>query len=240
MSVWRVRDENCGKSAAVALSKRLEEGMRQFRRNLIFSCLPTIVLAAFAMAERTPIATAQTSNEAPSGSAAPSGTSSAITPIAVAAATEVATGKVVAVDDADRTVVLQGDNGREITMQVGKDAKNFDQIKAGDTVKAQFMESAAVSVRKADEPPSASESQLVELAPRGAQPGGVIVDTQQITATVDNVDYQTRTVTVTGPRANTESFKVSDTVKNLNQVKQGDQVVLHYTQAVALSVEKGS
>lgn len=207
----------------------------RLRTKLIISCLPSFVLATFFMAERADPANAQSGDQAQSGSTAPSGTSH---PIVVAADSQVTTAKVLAVDTADRTVVLQGDNGQEITLEVGKDAQNLDQVKPGDTVKAQFITAAAVSLRKADDPPTMTEDQTVELAPRGAQPGGVIVDTKQITATVDNVDYQNRIVTLTGPRANTESFKVGDNVQDLQQVKRGDQVVVRYTQAVALSVEK--
>jgi hypothetical protein len=209
--------------------------MRRLRTTLIISCLPSFALAAFLMAERAAPANAQSGNQAQSGSTASSGMSR---PIVVAADSQVTTAKVLAVDSADRTVVLQGDNGQEITLEVGKDARNLDQVKPGDTVKAQFITAAAVSLRKAEDPPTTAESQTVELAPRGALPGAVIVDTRQITATVDNVDYQNRMVTLTGPRANTESFKVGDNVENLQKVKRGDQVVVRYTEAVALSVEK--
>lgn len=159
-------------------------------------------------------------------------------PMVVAADYAVANAKVIAVDRADRTVVLQGEGGQQMTVAVAKQARNFDQIQPGDDVKVQLLSSIAVSLRKANAPPSYTEGQLVQLAPRGAQPGGVVVDTQQITATVDDIDYQSRQVTLTGPRANTISFKVGDGVQNLNDVKKGDQVVVRYTEAVAVSVDK--
>jgi len=45
-------------------------------------------------------------------------------------------------------------------------------------------------------------------------------------------------VTVKGPKGNVNTVKVGDHVKNLDQVKVGDQVVVRYTEAVAISVEK--
>jgi hypothetical protein len=43
---------------------------------------------------------------------------------------------------------------------------------------------------------------------------------------------------VKGPAGNVRTFKVDPAVKNLDQVKKGDQIVLTFTEAVALSVTK--
>ena len=41
-----------------------------------------------------------------------------------------------------------------------------------------------------------------------------------------------------GPAGNVRTFKVDKAVKNFGQIKKGDQVVLRFTEAVALSVVK--
>ena len=41
---------------------------------------------------------------------------------------------VTAVDRADRAVALRGEDGREVEVDLSDQVKNFDQIKAGDTV----------------------------------------------------------------------------------------------------------
>ena len=56
-------------------------------------------------------------------------------------------------------------------------------------------------------------------------------------ATVEAVDLAKRTVTVRGPRGNVNTLKVGDQVQ-LDKVKAGDQVVVRYTEAVAISVDK--
>lgn len=55
-----------------------------------------------------------------------------------------ANAKVEAIDYAARTVVLKGEGGRAIELKVGPSAKNFDQVKVGDNVKADFYTSTAI------------------------------------------------------------------------------------------------
>jgi hypothetical protein len=96
----------------------------------------------------------------------------------------------------------------------------------------------AVFVRKADATPQAAETKAVELAPKGQKPGGVAVNTVEITANVEAIDYQTRAIALKGPLGNTRIFKVSDAVERLNEIKAGDQVVIRVTEAIALAVVK--
>ncbi len=82
-------------------------------------------------------------------------------------------GKVTAVDSIKRTVTLQGAGGKTVTLNA-KNARNLDQVKVGDTVKAEYIEEVAIFVRKADAPPSAVEAQAIELAPKGQKPAGLL------------------------------------------------------------------
>jgi len=91
---------------------------------------------------------------------------------------------------------------------------------------------------KADATPQAAETKAVDLAPKGQKPGGVAVNTVEITANVEAIDYQTRAIALKGPLGNTRIFKVSDAVERLNEIKPGDQVVIRVTEAIALAVVK--
>ena len=73
----------------------------------------------------------------------------------------------------------------------------------------------------------------MELAPKGATPGGTISQVVQVQARVDAIDYNERTVVLTGPEGNSVKLKVDESVKRLNEVKVGDIVVVGYTQALA-------
>lgn len=66
------------------------------------------------------------------------------------------------------------------------------------------------------------------------------VDAVTITAKVEAVDLQNRLVTVRGPMGRSVVIKADDRVKNLAQVKVGDDLVFKYVEAVSIELKKGS
>ena len=171
----------------------------------------------------------------------PSATAEAKTKRGAGGAIEVgaitATAKVTAVDPAKRTVTLVNEAGETNTYTLGKNVRNFDQIKVGDQVKATLLESVAVAVRKSDAAPNAGERGVVAVAPKGAMPGVVMAKTREITAKIVSIDPTARTVTAEGPMGGKPTFKVGPDV-NLDQLQQGDAVTLRVTDALAIRVEK--
>ena len=141
-----------------------------------------------------------------------------------------------AVDKDKRTVTLKGSGGRSVTLKVGPNAKNFDQIKVGDKVKGKFLDAVALFVRKSGTPPDAAEMQAVSVAPRGKKPMAMAVDTVEISAKVEKIDYKKRLITLKGPEGNTRTIKVDPRVKRLSEIKVGDDIVLRHTEAMAIEV----
>lgn len=146
------------------------------------------------------------------------------------------TATVKAVDYAKKTVVLERD-GRTATVDASY-AKRLNEIKPGDVVKVAHIEELAIYVRKAEAGPMTAEARTVELAPKTQAPGGIITDTKQVVANVEAIDYASRTITLQRPDGSVKTFKVSDAVEKFDQIKKGDQVVLEFTEAIAISVEK--
>jgi len=146
--------------------------------------------------------------------------------------------KVDAVDYAKRLVTLTGPQGNTVTIKAGPEIKNLDQVKAGDQLVVRHYESVALFVRKSNEPPTAAGAMVVEVTPKGQKPAGVMVETTEITATVEAIDYAKRTVTLKGPEGRNRIIKVDPSVKRFNEVKKGDQVVARVTEALAISVQK--
>jgi hypothetical protein len=157
--------------------------------------------------------------------------------VVVADLTEV-TATVDAVDYHKRLVTLTGPRGNTVTVKAGPQVRNLDQVKVGDQLVVQHYESVALFVRKSGEPPAATEVAAVALAPKGQEPGGVAVDTVELTATVEAIDYAKRTVTLRGPEGKTKTLKVDPSVERFPQVKMGDEVVVRHTEALAISVGK--
>jgi hypothetical protein len=140
------------------------------------------------------------------------------------------------IDYDQRTVTLQGPQ-RAVTLKVDESAKNFEQVKVGDQVKVEFLESVALFVKKSQGgPPAVKSGTAVTVAPLGEKPAIGAVDTVVVTAEVEAIDYGERTVTLKGPEGNSRTFKVGPDVEELETVKIGDKVVAQYTVAVAVSV----
>ena len=145
---------------------------------------------------------------------------------------------VTAVDRADRTVTLRGEDGSEVEIALSDQVKNFDQIKTGDTVTATMYEATAIFVSEGKGQPTAMNEGVVQVARPGEKPAGVTADVTEITATVESVDAAKHIVKVKGPEGHIRTIKVGSDVKNLAAVKKGDQLVVRHTEEVAIAVTK--
>lgn len=72
-----------------------------------------------------------------------------------------------------------------------------------------------------------------------AAPEQVALETVEVTATVAEIDHETRAVTLRTQEGEEHSFIASDEVRNLDQVAEGDVVTVTYTEALAYEVMKG-
>ncbi|RQH07019.1 hypothetical protein [Paraburkholderia dinghuensis] len=147
------------------------------------------------------------------------------------------TAEVLSVDPATRTVRLKREDGETFEIQVGDEARNFDQIRVGDKVTATYHEALTLSLKKGGgEAASVSETPSMERAPKGGKPGGTIGREVRIVADVVAVNEKTKTVTLKGPEGNTVDLLVEDPAQLAN-VKTGDQVEAVFTEALAISVK---
>jgi Cu/Ag efflux protein CusF len=141
------------------------------------------------------------------------------------------------IDHASRMVTLKGPEGNMVTFQVSEQARNLDQVKAGDTVDVKYYEAVAWQVMKPGTAPmGVSSTGAVERAKKGEMPGGAMGKQVTIVAEIEAIDKNKKHVTLKGPEGNSERVAVKNP-KNLENVKVGDQVQLTYTQAVAISVQ---
>jgi len=150
------------------------------------------------------------------------------------------TASVEAIDPATREVTLKGPLGNTATFTVDQRVKRLDEVKVGDLVRADYYISIAAEVRK----PTAEELKhpLVVLdaagkAPRGASPAAGGLRRFKVVTTIEGLDRPTQTVTVKGPRGNYLTARVADPSR-LTQVRIGDTILITYTEALAISLEK--
>lgn len=145
--------------------------------------------------------------------------------------------RVTAIDKANRKVTLLRPDGETFTVKVGPAAVNFNQVGVGDWVNLTVTEELVVYLNEGGESGNDESAALVALAPKGAQPGGLIAETTQITGTVTAIDLEKRTATLRFEDGSTKTFPVRSDV-DLTKRKVGEQVVFRITEMIAISVEK--
>jgi hypothetical protein len=148
------------------------------------------------------------------------------------------TATVQAVDQATRMVTLKGPKGNKVTFKAGEQVRNLAQVQAGDEVKFAYYESLAVRVLKEGEAfPPAGESAAMARAKPGEKPAGVIGSETTVNATITAIDKKAKTATLKGEGGKSVTVTPLRPEK-LDEVKVGDRLVITYTEAVAVQVEK--
>jgi len=158
---------------------------------------------------------------------------------AVVAAAELSA-QVVSIDKKTRTLSLKGPKGNVMDVAVSNEVKNFGKIKVGDLVVVRYMQSLALELQPVKT--GAGGISVTEGAGK-AEPSkrpavGAVREIQAI-AKVTAIDENAKTISLTGPRGNTVTLDVQNP-EHFKVVKMGDEVLVTYTEAVAISVEPGA
>lgn len=146
------------------------------------------------------------------------------------------TAQVVAIDSSTRTVTLKGPKGNVVDVVAGDEVKNFAQIKVGDFVVVNFVQSLSLALQKTKTGGGISEQSTAVTAKPGERPGAAAAHEVTAVAKVTAVDKKAKTITLKGPRGNSVTLDVQNP-DHFKVVKVGDEVLVNYTEAVAISVE---
>ncbi len=141
----------------------------------------------------------------------------------------------------ERMISLKSANGEVTELVVSPEAKNFNQIKVGDTVSVNYIVSLAFEVRKptvnevviANEPVNVSaRAKLGEMPAAGSATGVVKV------GKIESIDQKAETVTISGISPLGPTIIKAKYPENLNYVHPGDMIVVTMVQAFATSVTR--
>lgn len=148
-------------------------------------------------------------------------------------------GKIKSIDKKSRTVVIVGAQGNEISMTLGEEARNFNQLRVGDLVTLTYVQALALELRKVENKVKSErvESEEAVRAKLGEKPAGAIKRSIRVIADVVAVNPKAKTVTLRGPKRTVE-LAIEDPAQ-FKEIKVGDQVEALYTEAVALEVTAG-
>jgi Cu/Ag efflux protein CusF len=148
------------------------------------------------------------------------------------------TATVLSIDMGSRDVLLMDSQGKLHTVNVSDQARNLDQVRVGDKVTAEYTEAISLQLKKrgtAAGPPASAEEAMIR-SPKGAKPGGAVGRKVTAIASVVAVNPKKQFVTLRGPLGNEYDVQVLDPVQ-LKAVKEGDEVEVVYTEALAISVQ---
>ncbi len=149
------------------------------------------------------------------------------------------TASVEGVDSAKRTVTLKGPDGDIVTLAVGPEVQNFDQIRAGDLVAVRYVDALMLELRKGGTAKrERTERDVVQRAAPGERPAALSAHEVHVVAEVIALDPSTQTVRLRGP-TRVVDLRVQDP-EQFKLVAVGDQVEATYTEAFAISVESAS
>jgi hypothetical protein len=150
------------------------------------------------------------------------------------------TAKVDAIDREKRELTLRSPSGEVSTVTVDEAVKRLDDINKGDEVNVKYYLSMLAELRE----PTAEEKKNPILisagqtkAPKTAPPAVKSLRLIRAVATVEGLQRPTRLVTLKGPRGKYLTVKADD-VKRMEKLHVGDTIVITFTEALAVAVEK--
>jgi hypothetical protein len=148
------------------------------------------------------------------------------------------TATVEAVDQQERTLTLRDEDGDMINLRVSDQITDFSKIDVGDMVKVTYYESFVASVLSPEEQAPENEDKTVALDPQGEKKGVATLGVTQRTVTVEGIDLENRMISVKNDKGEISDLPVREDVRNLENLKVGDKIVIRVTQAMAIGVQE--
>ena len=148
------------------------------------------------------------------------------------------TATVTAINTATRAVTIQGDQG-PVTIQVGPDVKNFNNLKVGDRVNISYYQGIAAQLVKGGKKVSdPAVSTFSTGTPAGMRPSGQVGTSATVTAKIQDVNLPTNTVAFTDSAGTTHIIQVRtpEMQSFIRELKRGDIVQVTFTDSVAVEV----
>jgi hypothetical protein len=143
-----------------------------------------------------------------------------------------------AINHDTRALTLRGPQGNVVSMVVGDEVRNLDQVRMGDIVSAEYQRTLSIEVFANDgSEPAAGAATIAARAEKGEMPAGVITDAQVVTATVEDINIEANTFKLKFPDGAVEQFIARDP-ENLKRADVGDLVVITTTETLAMAVDK--
>jgi hypothetical protein len=144
------------------------------------------------------------------------------------------------IDANTREITLEGSLGNFITIVAGPDIKRFDEFAVGDLVVATYISSISGELRAPTEAELAEPIVVINaeaVADKTAGPGAAAGVSIRAVCTIEGMNRVTRTVMLKDSDGDFHIIEDVDPVK-MSGVALGDTIIVTYTEAFALTLEK--
>jgi hypothetical protein len=143
---------------------------------------------------------------------------------------------IVGIDAGNRTLMLHGDNGVTVPVVIGREVGNFEQFGIGDHVRVFFKNALVMKGVKASSADTGVrkrvETEIINPSMNSAGFGAV--RQVEMTATVQSIDYQKKTITLRGAERS-DTFDLSPEMA-ADKLRPGDTMHAVFVSATAIQV----
>jgi hypothetical protein len=150
---------------------------------------------------------------------------------------ETTTAAISRIDLPTRFVELRGDDGSELGVFVPADFTRHNELRVGDTVTITYYESIVYRLRRRGGPKPPVSEEVAVSETTASVPGGTLSHQLTEQVTVNAVDRDAPSITVTDRHGRTVSRHVEH-ASDLDDVRPGDHVDITYTEAVLATVTR--
>ncbi len=148
--------------------------------------------------------------------------------------------RVAAISLKKREVTLRGPDGTQATFAVDPAVTRLNEVRVGDHVVVQYLESLAFEVREPTPEEKKNSKRVMDIAgksPAHELPGAGMAREIRAIVTIEAIDKKGNTVTIKGPEGRLVIIEAQNPA-NLDRVKVGDTVAVTYTAALAVGLQR--
>ncbi|MDG1804204.1 hypothetical protein [Flavicella sp.] len=149
-------------------------------------------------------------------------------------------GTVTKINKETRELTLMGPEGDLNTIKAGEQIKRFDEISVDDKISFDYWTYIKAEFREPTLAERAAPLQIISeagKAPEGVDPGALVGAVAKAIVTIEVLNRPYMLATVRGPGGNFMTIPVQDS-KILEKVRIGQEFILTYAEAIAVSLKK--
>lgn len=146
------------------------------------------------------------------------------------------TATIEAINHETRELSLRGEGGKLIDIIASEDVQNLGQVKVGDSLEIEYIQSMSIEVVAATNAEAgAAEITAAVRSEAGEMPSVTALETLIINTVVEEINLEANTFKLKGPDGEVSEFTARNP-ENLKMASVGDLVIITLTEAIAITI----